>query len=186
VSAAVYGVLGAYALGITASSASRVLSSAFYALRETRTPARIAVLRVLLSAAVGVALMFPLDRIQLGTLRLGAVGLALGASVAAWLENFLLHRRLAALVGPHRPPAGRTARLALAALAAGAAAVLAKLLLGSAFPLRAGLVASAVGGDSPLLWPLVLLGTAVAFGVSYLAVASALRVGIPLSRLRRR
>jgi putative peptidoglycan lipid II flippase len=183
--AAVHAVLAAYALGITASSASRVLSSAFYALRDTRTPARVAVLRVLVSAAVGLALMFPLDGIGPGSLRLGAVGLALGASAAAWLENILLHRRLAARIGPHRPAAGRTARLALAGLAAGGVGLLAKLLLGSAFPLRTGLVARVLGAGNPLQWPLVLAGTALAFGVSYLAVASALRVGVPLSRLRR-
>jgi putative peptidoglycan lipid II flippase len=182
---AVYAVLAAYALGVTGSAASRVLSSAFYALRDTRTPARIAYLRVFISAAAGVALMLPLDGVGVGELRLGAAGLALGASAGAWTENFLLHRRLAARVGPHRPRAGRMARLAAAGVVAAAAGLLAKLLLGSAFPLRPGLVARLLGTGNPLHWPLVLTGTALAFGVSYLAAASALRVGVPLSRLRR-
>ena len=130
--------------------------------------------------------MVPFDRMGLGGLRLGAVGLALGASLGAWTENRLLHRRLAAAIGPHRPPAARMNRLAAAGLIATVVALLSKLVLGSAVPLRVGLVAALVGPNSPLLWPLVMAGTAGAFGVSYLAAASALGVGVPLSRLRRK
>lgn len=183
--AAVYAVLAAFALGITGSAGSRVLSSAYYALRDTRTPARIAYLRVGVSAAAGLALMFPFDRIGVGKLHLGAAGLALGASAGAWTENFLLHRRLHALVGPHRPRLPRMARLAGAGLAAALVGLAAKWVLGSAFPLRPGLVASLIGARNPFHWVIVLAGTSAAYGVSYLAAASALGVGVPLSRLRR-
>ena len=64
--------------------------------------------------------------------------------------------------------------------------IAAKALLGSVVPLRVGLVARLIGPASPFLWPLVMAGTALAFGVTYLAVASALGVGVPLSRLRRK
>ena len=87
-------VLAAYALGLPASGASRVLSSAYYALGDARTPARIAYVRIVVSAATGVILMFPLDRHTVGDLGLGAAGLAAGASVGAWLEVSLLKRRL--------------------------------------------------------------------------------------------
>ncbi|HCR04438.1 MAG TPA: murein biosynthesis integral membrane protein MurJ [Gemmatimonadetes bacterium] len=183
---AVYAVLAAYALGVTASAGSRVLSSAFYALRDTRTPARVAYLRVAVSAVVGVMLMIPLDRVGFGGLRLGAVGLALGASVGAWLENSLLHHHLRAAVGHHRPTSAVWFRLAGAALIAAVVGIAAKALLGSVVPLRIGLIARLIGPESPLLWPLVMAGTALAFGVTYLVVASALGVGVPLSRLRRK
>ena len=183
---AVYAVLAAYTLGVTASAGSRVLSSAFYALRDTRTPARVAYLRVMVSAAVGGALMLPLDRFGVGGLRLGAAGLALGASAGAWVENALLHRRLDAAVGPHRAGGNRIARLCGAGLCAVVVGLAAKLVLGSAVPLRMGLVARVLGEGHALVWPLVMAGTALAFGVSYLAAASALGVGVPLSRLRRR
>ena len=182
---AVYAVLAAYALGVTASAGSRVLSSAFYALRDARTPARIAYLRVVVSAVVGVILMIPLDRVGFGGLRLGAVGLALGASVGAWLEISLLHHRLRAAVGPHRPTSALWLRLVGAGSIAAVAGIAAKAVLGSVVPLRMGLIARLIGPASPLLWPLVMAGTALAFGVTYMAVASALRVGVPLSRLRR-
>ena len=183
---AVYAVLAAFALGITASAASRVLANAFYALGDTRTPARIAYVRVFISVAGGIALMLPFDKVGVGTLRLGAAGLALGASVGAWTENFLLHRRLAARIGSHRPRPGHMVRLGSAGLAAAVVGLGAKTVLGSAAPLRTALVARALGAGHPLHWPLVMAGTALAFGVSYLAAASALGVGVPLSRLRRR
>lgn len=183
---AVYAVLGAYALGIAQSSRSRVLSSAFYALRDTRTPARVAYVRVVASLVVGVSLMLPLDRVGVDGLRLGAVGLALGASAGAWLESVLLHRRLKRVLGPHRPEAGRVRRISAAALAAAALGVAAKAALGSVLPARSGLAAQLLGPESPFTWPLAAAGTATVFGVSYLAITSALGVGVPLSRVLRR
>jgi putative peptidoglycan lipid II flippase len=181
---AVYAVLAAYALGVTASAGSRVLSSAFYALSDARTPARVAYLRVVVSAVVGVILMIPLDRVGFGGLSLGAVGLALGASVGAWLENALLHHRLRAAIGPHRPTSAIWLRLVGAGSAAAVAGIVAKSVLGSVVPMRIGLIAQLIGPSSPFLWPLVMAGTALAFGVTYLVVASALGVGVPLSRIR--
>ena len=100
----VYVVLAAYSLGLLASSTSRLLNNVFYALGKTRTPARVAVERVVLSALVGGVAMVWFDRVPVsritGTageghqLFMGAVGLALGASLGALFE---LSRLLAAL-----------------------------------------------------------------------------------------
>jgi len=160
-----WGVLAAYALGLTASARSRVLSSAFYAIRNTRTPALIATSRVVLSAVVGVALMLPLDGLGFRDLRLGAAGLALGASVGAWFEYALLRRALAATVGPHAPPARDLLRMTLAASVAAAVGVGLQLVL---------------PGGTPIL---VALETLIPFGLVYLAVAAALGLGIPGRRL---
>ncbi len=114
-----WAVLGAYALGMGASATSRLLSSAFYALGNTKTPAWVAALRVGVALALGAALMFPLDRIEAGAgLRYGAVGLALGSAVAAWLELGLLRRELGTVIGPHGGGGGTLVRLVLAALLA--------------------------------------------------------------------
>jgi putative peptidoglycan lipid II flippase len=159
-----WGVLAAYTLGLTASASSRVLSSAFYALRDTRTPARVALVRVVLSAAVGFALMTPLDRFGFATLHLGAAGLALGASVAAWMEYVLLRRALGSRIGSHGPGSGPLARMTLAGALAAAAGVGLQLVLPPAHPL------------------VTALETLVPFGVVYLASASVLGVGMPLRR----
>ena len=87
-------ILAAYALGLISTSGSRVLSTGFYSVRDTRTPAKIAYLRVVLSLSVGALLMFPFDRFQSGDLHYGPVGLALGASLAAWVEYGMLKNHL--------------------------------------------------------------------------------------------
>ena len=163
-----WAVLGAYSLGLAASARSRVLSSAFYALRDTATPARIATLRVVVSAVVGIALMIPLDRMGFAQLRLGAAGLALGASVGAWLEYGLLRRALRRVIGPHGPPSDALVRMGLAAALGTAAAVGLQLVLPPAHP------------------ALLALETLVPGGVVYLGAAWALGLGDPRTILRRR
>jgi putative peptidoglycan lipid II flippase len=186
----VYAILAAYALGLTASSSSRVLSSTYYALRDTRTPARIAYVRIALSLAVGALLMIPLDQIAISaggeSRRLGAVGLALGASLGAWLEYFLLRRRLANVIGHYSPNRGLVRAVTLAGGAAVLAGAGAKLLLGSTFPARSGLVAAWLGAGSWATPWVLAAGTSLAFGVTYLAVASTLGTGAPLRKLLRR
>ena len=56
-------VLGAYSLALVPATASRLLQSALYAANDARTPAVVAVARVLLALAIGVPLMFGLDQL---------------------------------------------------------------------------------------------------------------------------
>ena len=130
-------VLGAYALGLPASGASRVLSSAYYALGDTRTPARIAYGRIVVSAATGVALMFPLDRHTVGDLGLGAAGLALGASAGAWLELSLLKRGLGRRLPGISLGGHRVVRCLVAAAGAVVAGLGSRLILPPAHPVLA-------------------------------------------------
>ena len=186
----VHAVLAAYALGLLASSGSRVLSTAFYALRDTRTPARMAYLRVGLSFLVGVSLMFPLDGFGAGSLpgslRFGAVGLALGASVGAWVEYAMLRRRLSLVLGAHGPGPGVRVRLLVAGGLASVVAVAAKWLLGSTVPRRAGFLTDLMADSAPwLLQPLLALSTALLFGVAYLVATARLGVGMPVRSLFR-
>ena len=122
-------VLAAYAFGLLASTLSRLLQNSFYALRDTRSPARIAFLRLVLAAIAGLLLMRFADTLKVGdlfpgaagdTLRLGAAGLGLASSLGAWLEIvFLILTLRRRLPGIHWPW-GRF--LLLGALAMGAAA----------------------------------------------------------------
>jgi putative peptidoglycan lipid II flippase len=98
-------VLGGYALGILATTLSRLLQNAFYAIGDTKTPAWIAVTRVTVSTVAAVPAMFWLDTIPLERvvgalpgepLFLGALGLSLGATVGAWVEVWRLRRALRA------------------------------------------------------------------------------------------
>lgn len=175
--AAVHLVLAAYAVGLPASASSRALSSAFYAIRNTRTPALIATGRVALSTAIGASLMFPLDRFGVGELRYGVVGLAAGSAVGAWLEFILLRRRLKGLLGPHGPGPGRVARMGVAGAVALLVGIGTRRVLG--FSAAPGLLSGLLGDGSPLLNPLAAIGTAGAFGVVYLGMTAALGAGIP-------
>ncbi len=181
----VYAALAAYALGLLASAGSRVLSSAFYAMRDTRTPARVAYLRVGVSLVVGISLMFPLDRFASGELHYGATGLALGASVAAWLEYTLLRRRLGRVLGPHGPARSARGRILGATVVATRVAAASKWALGSTVPFHEGLMASLLGGALPwLVQPALATSTALVFGVTYLLVAARLGAGgAPLRQL---
>ena len=115
-----YLVLGGYALGLAATSWSRLLSNVFYSQGETRKPARIAILRVSLSAVLGTFLMLALDRFPVALvadsvtgdrLRLGAVGLAIASGLSAWLELGLLRRALRELLPEARLPVRAALRM---------------------------------------------------------------------------
>ncbi len=163
---ATWGALAAFSLGVGATASSRVLSSAFYALRDTRTPARIAYVRVAVATGCGILLMFPMDHLSVGPVRLGAAGLALGASMGAWIEYILLRRALKRYLGEHGPGSSPIVRILVAATAATVAGAGIQLALPAAYPALVG------------------LETLLPFGVVYLAVAALLGVGIPLRRPR--
>jgi putative peptidoglycan lipid II flippase len=153
-------VLAAYSLGLLATTQARLLQSALYGIDDTITPARVAAIRVVVGTAVGIALMLLLDGLRWGSdgpirvasiglpdaaarasasslHRLGAVGLALGASVGAWLEWTLLRRALARRTGapPVAPGWGRPLLVALAVLPA---LPVARMLLAGLAPVLEG------------------------------------------------
>src|SRR5690606_26719509 len=57
-------VIAAFSLGLPATTASGLLQDALSARDDARPPARVAGLRVVASGVVGLALMFPLDRLS--------------------------------------------------------------------------------------------------------------------------
>jgi len=175
-------VLGAYALGLLATTQSRLLQSALYALDDTRTPARIAAVRVLVASAIGVALMLVLDAYRAdadglvrvaepGVLepaaraatsslhRLGAVGLALGASAGAWIEWALLRSAVGRKARTRRARSG-AGRAAIASLGIVVGAPVGAALASRAEPtvaLLPGAVTGVVSGTLTLLPAALLL-----------------------------
>jgi putative peptidoglycan lipid II flippase len=112
-------------MGLLPVAATRLLQNGLYALDDARTPARLGVLGVVLSAVIGVVIMFPLDRLTVGPdgiegwgdmlafgplseaaranpagiPHLGIVGLAIGAMISDWIEYRLLSTALAWRIG---------------------------------------------------------------------------------------
>ncbi len=121
----VWYILMGSTVGLLAATWGRLYSSAFYALRDTRTPLWFALIRVTLTVTLGLLFAFPLrpylNSILLRSLHLptpglpgialglGAVGLTLSAGLAGWVEFLLLRRALQARIGstalPHHYPA---------------------------------------------------------------------------------
>jgi putative peptidoglycan lipid II flippase len=186
---AVWLILIGYSLGLLASTATRVYQSAFFALRDTATPARVALVRVAVALVAGAALMVQFESVTvLGVtipaglfagldaagVPLGALGLAAGAALGAWVEWALLKRALHLQIGRVGAGAAPLARMFGAALASAAGAY--------AFE-------RALAGLPP--W-LEAAGVAAVFGALYLTLGAALGldqaralVRAPLRRLRR-
>lgn len=153
--------LGAYSLGLLASTSTRVYQSAFFALHDTKTPARVAGLRVLAAAVAGSALMLQFEPVtvfgrlipagvfaglEVAGLPLGPVGLALGAAVGAWLEWALLRATLRRRIGAVGAGAGPVARMFGAALVGTAAGLAVRAAAPELAPLPLAIVVAAVYG----------------------------------------
>ncbi|MFP5579350.1 MAG: murein biosynthesis integral membrane protein MurJ [Acidimicrobiia bacterium] len=138
-------VLAAYSLGLLASTASRLLQNSLYALDDPRTPARIALVRVIVSSLAALSVMFLLDRVVLvGTsiqledeltdsarfLHLGAVGIALGSALGAWVELTLLRLALRWRIGPVDLGGGALGAVVTGALAGAAVGRIVDLFVG--------------------------------------------------------
>jgi putative peptidoglycan lipid II flippase len=158
----VWGILAGSAIGLLASTFSRLYASTYWALRDTRTPLRFAVIRVALTGVLGYACAVPLPAVLGVDPSWGAAGLTASAGLAGWVEFALLRRTLRRRIGEAVLPASFLGTLWLSAGAAAAAAWGVKLALGVRHPLVTGALA---------------LGL---FGCVYLAAA--LVMGIPQAR----
>jgi putative peptidoglycan lipid II flippase len=174
----VWTVLAGSGVGLLASTSGRLYSSAFYALRNTRTPLNFALIRVALTLVLGYFFALPLPRLLGIDHRWGVPGLTLSAGIAGWVEFILLRRALHARIGAVASLTSRITRLWLAALLAAAIGYGLKLVLSpyvnQLFPRKAPLV----------LGPSVL----VVYGACYLALAALMGIAAPgtLRRLFRR
>lgn len=165
-------------LGLLAITLGRLYSNAFYALRDTKTPLRYAMIRVGLTAALGWIFALPLRPMLVQLLQLahvpiplvggntkiiGAIALTATAGIAGWLEFLLLRRGLARRIGAIHIPPSYLLRLWASALVAGVAGAAVNFYLRHHLP--------------PIINGAVVCG---AFGVLYFAATIAL--GVPEAR----
>ena len=118
----VWGILAGSTVGLLASTLGRLYSSGFYALRDTRTPLRFAIVRVLLTTLLGYLAALPLPRVLGIEQRWGVAGLTISAGIASWVEFTLLQRGVRRRVGQVGVPIGFLAKVWLGGLLAAAAA----------------------------------------------------------------
>lgn len=188
----VWFVLAAYSLGLIPSSLSRLSQNAIWSQGDTKGPARIAFIRVVVAIGLSVPAMLLLD--QVGTvdvrgalptlfdgdadsrdelLRFGAMGITLASAVAAWVEAILL-RRLAKQSIIDLDPLAAVRPLVPAIAAAATVAIIMRFATDDMWPPLAMVLAVGLTGLS-------YLATCRATNVTAL---NSLLVG-PLARLRR-
>jgi putative peptidoglycan lipid II flippase len=167
----VWQILAGSTIGLLASTWGRLYSSTFYALRDTRTPLRFAVIRVVLTMALGYVAALRLPEWLGVDPKLGVAGLTASAGIAGWVEFYFLRHALSKRIGPTSLSARFTLRIWAAAIVAAMVAWAAKLTL--------------YGAHTVLIGVLIL----VAYGMTYLFIATLMKMpeAIALTaRLRRR
>lgn len=163
----VWGILAGSAVGLLAGTMGRLYSSTYYALRDTRTPLRFALIRVALTAALGwlfatqAPKWFGLNALW------GVAGLTSSAGIAAWVEFTLLRRALNRRIGSTGLPASLVAKLWICAALAACVGWLVKF---------------AVGLRYPHLYGAVILA---AYGVTYIGATYVMRIDECRQLLRR-
>ena len=167
----VWAILAGATVGLLSSTLGRLYSSAYYALRDTKTPLRFAIVRVVLTTILGYLARISLPRMLGIDARWGVVGLTVSAGIASWVEFTLLRHTLNRRIGRTGIPAAYLAKLWLAA--ASAAGV-------------GWLIHHFFSAHAPVLVGIVVL---IPYGTIYLAAALLLQVGEAqalLGRLLRR
>src|SRR5882672_5623722 len=172
----VWGILAGSTVGLLASTLGRLYSSTYYALHDTRTPLRYAIVRVALTTALGYLFALPLPRLLGIDPKWGVAGLTASAGIAGWIEFALLRRSLNKRIGRTGLSLSYVVKLWIAALLAADIGWGFKLMLGELHPIP--LAAVVLGG----------YGVAY-FGVTYLLETPESRVVISrvirLSKLRK-
>lgn len=154
----VWTILAGSAVGLLASTMGRLYSSTFYALQDTKTPLRYAVVRVSCAAALGYLASQYLPGLVGIHQRWGAAGITMASGFSGWIEFVLLRRSLNRRIGKSGIEFSFTAKLWFAA-GVGAAAAWAVKLVTLQF--------------HPILQALLVLGP---YGIVYFAMAFLLKL----------
>jgi putative peptidoglycan lipid II flippase len=149
----VWAILAGSGVGLLASTQGRLYSSAFYALKDTKTPLRFAAIRVALTTVLGYLCSQPLPALLGIDPKWGVAGLTASAGVSGWVEFVLLRRALLGKIGAAPAAAGYLMRFWGIAVAAA----------GLAWAIKLGL-----GTQKPIV---LALATLVPYGAVYLSLA---------------
>ncbi len=185
-------VLMGSTIGLLPATMGRLYASAFYALKDARTPLRFAIVRLALGAALAWWSVVWMPDLLGVPQEMGLVGITTASGLAAWLEYALLRRALERRIGRTGLRDRTVARLWACAAVAGGAGLLVKVgLEGWGGPMPG--VNQQWGGGflpppdmHPGLAAIPILG---AYGAIYLALALGTAPGgarAALARVRRR
>jgi putative peptidoglycan lipid II flippase len=131
----VWSILAGSSIGLLASTLGRLYSSTYYALRDTRTPLRYAIVHVALASVLGYLCSIPLPRWLGIDQQWGVAGLSASASIAGWVEFVLLRNSLNKRIGHTGLPWPFVGKLFFAAIAGSIIAWAFKLVLWPRHPI---------------------------------------------------
>ena len=136
----VWAILAGSTIGLLASTLGRLYSSTYYALHDTRTPLRFAILRVTLGMALGYVVAIHVPPLLGIDPKWGAAGLTTSSGLVGWIEFILLRRTLNRRIGHTGLSAAYMTKLWVSAVGGAALAWGIKLLIGARHPAIAALV----------------------------------------------
>jgi putative peptidoglycan lipid II flippase len=143
----VWAVLAGSGVGLLAATMGRLYNSAFYALFDTRTPLRFAIIRVVLTVISGYLCAIPLPHMLGISQKWGVAGLTVSAGVAGWVEFAMLRWALNKRIGWTGLERSYLAKLWALALGAAAVGFFMKLHMAGFGPRIQGLaILSTYGG----------------------------------------
>ncbi|MBK9264698.1 MAG: murein biosynthesis integral membrane protein MurJ [Polyangiaceae bacterium] len=167
----VWAALAGSALGLLPSTLGRLYSSTFYAVEDTRSPLRFAIIRVALTTALGYVAGVRLPRYLGFDMSWSIACITVTSSVAGWIELLMLRNRMNDRIGRSWIPWSFLWRISLAALVASAIAVGVRILLDLWMP-----------WFPPFLAVVPIFGC---FGTTYLGAAVLLRIPEATSAMNR-
>ena len=144
----VWAILAGSTVGLLASTLGRLYSSTYYALRDTRTPLRYAIIRVVLTTTLGYLCALPLPRALGIDPQWGVAGLTASAGIAGWIEFVLLRRSLNRRIGRTGLSASYIIKLWIAALLAADIGWALKLTMPNLHPIPLAAIVLGVYGIS--------------------------------------
>jgi putative peptidoglycan lipid II flippase len=142
----VWSILAGSAIGLLATTLGRLYASMYYALKDTRTPLRYAILRVLLTMGLGYLCALRLPPALGLDLRWGVAGLTASAGICGWLEFVLLRNTMNQRIGKTGLPAQFILKLWVCAGAAAATGWGGKLMMNLSHPIVLAIVSLGMYG----------------------------------------
>ena len=125
----VWGILAGSSIGLLAQTLGRLYVNSYYALRDTRSPLKFAIVRIVLTTVLGYVCAVHVP-VWLGVSRIwGTAGLTASAGIAGWVEMLMLRHKLNKRIGRTAVPADYLIKLWGSAVAAAAVAWGIKLAL---------------------------------------------------------
>jgi putative peptidoglycan lipid II flippase len=154
----VWAVLAGSGVGLLAATMGRLYNSGFYALFDTRTPLRFAIIRVVLTLVLGYLSAIPLPHMLGIAQKWGVAGLTVSAGVAGWVEFAMLRWALNQRIGWTGLERSYLVKLWALALGASVLAFLLKLRMTGFGPRIQGLAIVSIYGGLYLFgaWMLAL------------------------------